>query len=343
MMPKQLLSRRRMLRGLLSTGVAVAVPLPIFDCLLDANGTAFAATGAPIPRRFISWFFGNGILPPRWVPSATGDVWTLSEQLAPLAAVKDQLTVLTGLVRKTGGGAHPGGSAAATTGAVHSGGGAQKPSIDQIAADVIGTKTPFKSLEVGVTAATPNGAELTLHSVSHRGPNQPLYPEFDPKKVFARLFTGSTAPAAGATGADKVPDIKRSVCDAILADGKDLTAQLGAQDRMRLEAHLDGIRSIEARLVAPANTCARPIAPTRGSDAKSEAPPDVNTIMADLTVLALACGLTNVATFTFSLPAAHVYFRHLGANMNDDFHNNICHTEAGDAKGQPRVHTRSTR
>ena len=115
-MPMKSYSRRRVLRGLLATGGAVAIPLPIFDCLLNNNGNAFAATGMPLPRRFVSWFFGNGILPPRWVPTATGNTWDLSEQLAPLVNVKDYLTVISGLARKVGGGAHPGGAAGAVTG-----------------------------------------------------------------------------------------------------------------------------------------------------------------------------------------------------------------------------------
>jgi hypothetical protein len=41
----------------------------------------------------------------------------------------------------------------------------------------------------------------------------------------------------------------------------------------------------------------------------------------------------------FSLPAAHVYYRHLAADMNDDFHDTICHTDAGDESNQPRVDT----
>jgi hypothetical protein len=156
---------------------------------------------------------------------------------------------------------------------------------------------------------------------------------------------GTAAAAANAAAMQKLLAVKRSVCDTVLADAKDLEATLGAQDKMRLEAHLDGIRSLEGRLMpatttgASTTTCTKPATPTLGPDANSEAPPAVNTLMADLTTMALACGLTNVATFTFSLPAAHVYYRHLGANMNDDFHNNICHADAGDATGQPRVHT----
>jgi hypothetical protein len=59
--------------------------------------------------------------------------------------------------------------------------------------------------------------------------------------------------------------------------------------------------------------------------------------MADLLTLALACEKTRVATFMFSVPAAHVYYRHLADDMDDDFHDTICHGDAGDASSQPRV------
>jgi hypothetical protein len=66
-------------------------------------------------------------------------------------------------------------------------------------------------------------------------------------------------------------------------------------------------------------SCVLPDEPTIAADTRSEAPPEVNTIMAELTTLALSCERSRVATFTFSLPAAHVYYRHLSADMNDDF------------------------
>ena len=48
-------TRRRVLRGMLA-GSAVTIGLPILDCTLNDNGTAFADTGAPLPTRFAAWF-----------------------------------------------------------------------------------------------------------------------------------------------------------------------------------------------------------------------------------------------------------------------------------------------
>ena len=59
--------------------------------------------------------------------------------------------------------------------------------------------------------------------------------------------------------------------------------------------------------------------------------------MVELSALALACEKTRVLSFMFSLPAAHVYYRHLAPDMNDDFHDTICHGDAGDQSNQPRV------
>jgi hypothetical protein len=219
-------------------------------------------------------------------------------------------------------------------------------SIDQTIAKVLGTPPGgFKSLELGVTPATPNGAPDSLHTVSHSGPSARNMPEFDPKAVFTRLFTGG----GGMTPAEpdqaaKLAKVRRSVLDSVLADGARLQKRLGAADKLRIENHLAAIRDIEARLDgngtpamgAPAE-CSNQTAPTQAKDAKSEAPPGVNTVMSKLATLALACDRTRVVSYMFSLPAAHVYYRHLAADMDADFHDTICHTDAGDKGNQPRV------
>ena len=53
--------RREVLKGILGGG-AVTVALPLLDCFLDGHGTALAS-GAPIPVRFGTWFWGLGVTP----------------------------------------------------------------------------------------------------------------------------------------------------------------------------------------------------------------------------------------------------------------------------------------
>src|SRR6266436_2972669 len=98
---RTIISRRAVLRGTGGGGIAVAAPLPRLVGMLNDNGTAYAA-GGPLPVRFGSWFFGNGIIPSRWVPARTGvgNGWELSEQLSSLQVVKPYLSVITGLVIK---------------------------------------------------------------------------------------------------------------------------------------------------------------------------------------------------------------------------------------------------
>jgi uncharacterized protein DUF1552 len=347
------LNRRTVLRGMLAGGLAAAIPLPLLEAMLNESGTALAQSATPLSPLYVTWFFGNGVLPALWKPAKTGTGanWELSPQLKPLAALKSHLTVISGLEGKlvVAGIEHPSGSAAATTGAPLSGNAVRAPSIDQIVADVISTGAPFRSLEVGVTPATPNGNQDSLHTVSHRGPSAMNSPIYDPKAVFNRLFVGGTAPS-GASGQDqaaKLATVRKSVLDAVLQDGARLNQRLGAADKHRVEQHLEAIRAIELRLGGTATpnpsslpaACGSAMTPTVGKDNGSEAPPAVNSAMAELTTLALACEKTRVASFMFSLPAAHVYYRHLASNMNDDFHDTICHTDPGDKSSQPRVDT----
>ncbi len=338
------LNRRTMLRGLLASGATASIGLPLLEIMLNENGTALAQSNEALTSHYVTWFFGNGTLPGLWKPAATGSgaAWALSHQLEPLANIKDSLTVVSGLEGKlvVAGVEHPTGSAAATTGAPISGNAVRAKSIDQIVADQIADGAPFRSLELGVTPATPNGNQDSLHTVSHNGPNSRNNAEFDPREVFARLFGDLPADDGEAEAQAKLNAVKSSVLDAVLTDGASLQSRLGATDRQRVEEHLEAVRAIERRLQSlPADACANLTAPTVGRDMGSEAPPDVNSAMAELTRLALACDMTHVVTFMFSLPAAHVYYRHLASNMNADFHDTICHTDAGDASSQPRVDT----
>jgi hypothetical protein len=351
-MSTKTLNRRTVLKGVLASGAAVSVPLPLLEIMLNGNGTAHAQTGTPVPPLFVMWFFGDGTLPGLWKPATTGtgSNWSLSAQLQGLSAVKPYLTVISGLTNKlvVPGVEHPSGSAGATTGSPLSGNAVTAASIDQVVAKLISAGAPFNSIEVGVTPATPNGPQDSLATVSHKGPNAKNVADYDPKSIFTRLFMATTTTTTTTTDqATKLATVRKSVLDAVLADGAALEKRLGAADKQRVEQHLTSIRGIEQRLMtAPTTTggtpptmCSSATAPTTAKDTNSEAPPAVNSAMADLSMLALACDRTRVLSFVFSLPAAHVYYRHLGSNMNADFHDTICHGDPGDQSNQPRVDT----
>ena len=67
-MSRFVIPRRTVLRGMLAGGIAVAIPLPRLAGMLNDNGTAYAS-GEALPLRYGTWFFGNGINPPEWVPA----------------------------------------------------------------------------------------------------------------------------------------------------------------------------------------------------------------------------------------------------------------------------------
>jgi len=133
----------------------------------------------------------------------------------------------------------------------------------------------------------------------------------------------------------KINQCKKSILDTVLADGTEVSAFLGAKDKGRLNDHLEAIRQIELRLAAMSTmptTIQIPTDPqTAGiaKDTKSEAPMKVNDVMAQMLAVALASGITKNATFMFTLPAAHVYYRSVASDMNSDFHDTIAHTDAG--------------
>ena len=90
-------SRRVVLRGVLA-GASVSLALPALESVLGLSDEALA-DGTAFPRRFGVFFWGNGTLPHRWTPvgEGLGDEWQLSDQLQPLASIKEHLTVVSGL------------------------------------------------------------------------------------------------------------------------------------------------------------------------------------------------------------------------------------------------------
>src|SRR4051812_15151485 len=203
---KQLkVSRRFALRGALG-GIGVAMWLPVLDAMCNNNGTAFAA-GDALPTSFGVWFWGNGVHFDQWTPKAAGngDAWQLSTALAPFADVKDSMTLVTGLdmmdAKFKG---HGWGMAYVLSGGdgnictvtddlatklgshqFETAGQTQYvPTIDQLVADAVHQKEPFKSYETGMIPFTLDSDGIGMGTVgnnlAHRGPNDFLPPKREP-------------------------------------------------------------------------------------------------------------------------------------------------------------------
>lgn len=325
--------RRTLLKGFLG-GALVTVGLPPLELFMNTHGTAYAEGAGGFPQRFGLFFWGNGMNPDRWVPQGEGADWSLSEQLAPLAGVKDMVTVVSGmrvlvpniephhatacgiltgrpLVMKDGEHTFPG------------------PTIDQTIASAIGDETLYRSLEFGAEAGA---------GMSFNGPYSQNLPEQSPIALFERLF----GPAFQAPGEEGVVDpslgVKRSVLDAILGDLGRVKASVGAADKARLEQHMEGIRGLEKRLAKLQGNppdlaaCAYPPTPAAAYP-DMEGRPQVrekNRAMCDIVALALACDQTRVFSNVLTRPLNNILFE--GATAG---HHNLTHDEP---EPQPEVH-----
>ncbi|MCB9506281.1 MAG: DUF1552 domain-containing protein [Myxococcales bacterium] len=326
------LSRRTVLRGLVG-GSAVALALPPLEAFFDINGRVYASNGA-FPRRFGLYFWGNGILPDRWVPADSGAQYTLSEQLAPLEPVRDVVSVLTGLEVKTGNPvAHISGPAGLLTGQTVVVSGDDEtfaaPSIDQVMAAAIGGDTRFRSLEVGVE---PGGRGL-----SHNGPDSVNPPEADPIRLFERLFGAGFRAPGDEPILDPTLRLRRSVLDSVLEDSVALRARLGEVDRQRIDQHFEAVRDLELRIARleddppVLDACVRPVVPDAIPDIDGRPQMSARAhVMTDLVTMAFACDLTRVLSFWYSNPLNDVLYPHSTAG-----HHQLTHDEPGD---QPQVH-----
>jgi hypothetical protein len=321
------LPRRTVLRGLLAGGVSVAVPLPRLLGMLNDNGTAYAA-GQPLPRRFGTWFFGNGIIPERWAPQKTGagSAWDLSDQLAPLQDVKSWLTVVSGLTLKLPNMyAHKTMPAGALTGAqAVKDGDVQLPSIDQLIAPMIGKGTVFPTgIHVGISNTT--GAGALDFNISFNGPNAPNPPEYNPVALFKKLMQFSS----NTKGPDPSLARRQRLLDAVAADAKALRARLGVEDQQRLDRHLTGIDELQKQITQASvpRACGTLVDPDmaypdRGKDGAITR--KRGQAFADLLVFALSCDLTRVFSYVFTCAACHGSYADAGLD-NVTFHEDYGH------------------
>ena len=343
------LGRRAVLRGM-AGGALTSIALPTLDAMLNDHGTAFAQDGAALPKRFGVFFWGNGVRLARWRPSGTGAGYELSEELAPLAGVKDYVSICSGMNIKTGNerGHHAGavGILSASPMIPQDPNGApyastfSAPSIDQVVAAQAGGGTRFRSLEFGISRRIVSGEGTTLRYLSHNGPDNANPPEYSPRALFERLFgPGFTAPGGGPATVDPRLRLRRSVLDAVRADASALRGRVGASDRIRLDQHLESIRALENQIQLiedappPPNACAAPEDP---GDIANEQLTPITDAMAGLLALSLACDQSRVFSIMYSGGVALTVYRELDITTE---HHGLSHDEPGD---QPQMHRITT-
>jgi hypothetical protein len=321
------LSRRTALRGMMN-GAVVVVGMPLLDMFLDGNGQALAATGAPVPVRFGTWFWGLGVNPNRWFPSKAGSNYELKPELAPIKDFQSKISVLGNFNLPLDGAPnlpHISGGAGIRTGrALTADRGLPGESFDVSIGDQIGTRSRFRSLDVSAIGDPRN-------SLSGRGGGNLNPSETSVVALYQRVFgLGFKDPNSASFTPDPAIMARRSVLSAVTDQRRALDAAVGAADKQKLDQYYTSIRQLENQLDVeltkpePLQACIVPKA----------APPELKVsgdiedvmknheIMTDLLVMALACDQSRVFNMMFNNGASSL--TRIGSTIT---HHQLTHEE----------------
>lgn len=322
------LPRRRALRGLVG-GVAISVGLPFLDCFLNDNGTALAS-GAPLPVRFGTWFWGLGHTPGRAIDDATGPNYAFREECRVLdrhkarlnyfSAFNTQLDGRPGLVHFTGWVAARTGTVPPRTNQIAA------PTLDVLVADHIGSSTRFRSLELSATG-NPKDSYSYRSSGSHNAA------EISPAAFYTRVFGPEFVdPNQAQFVPDPVTLARKSVLSGVSEESKALLQRIGAADRARIDEYFSSIRQLENQLTLqlekppPLAACVRPPMPVEGPIGVEQETVTANhNMLTDILSLAVACNQTRVFNMLYSQAASEV--RRKGASFT---HHILTHEEPPD-------------
>lgn len=231
------LSRIHRRRFLKAAGVSVALPF-------------FESIRAPIPlragegpdeksMRMVCIGLEYGLYPTHFFPDKTGRGFQLPKLLKPLAQVRDDVTVFSGLD-------HPGvtgGHYATHTflSGIRSDHASAQPegniSVDQKAAEFVGSKTRFPSMQLGLGGG---GVSWTRNGVA-------IPPMTRLQSVFDALFLETPASKKDRLSDDY--EVSRSILDVVRDDAAALQKRLGRDDLEKLDEYFTTIREVEQRLV----------------------------------------------------------------------------------------------
>ena len=325
---KKHLSRRTVLKG-----AGVAVGLPLLDAMVPA-ATALAQTAAApklrvgffyIPHGAIMWNTSHGPAMDRWTPSGAGESFRLSPILEPLEPFKHQVVSFSNLENK------------ANQNSVHSlvpatwlsgvrpdtraSGAKMAATIDQMIAERIGQDTPLPSLEVAsettiqaAACSTGTGGCYYSATLSFRNATSPLPMEFNPRKVFNRLFGEGDTPEER----DAIARQTRSLLDLVADRTKALQQTLGPSDRAILSEYLDTVREIERRVERAEQRDLTGIDLPEAPIGELDEFDEQVKLMFDLIALSFQANLTRVASYIMVAEGTKRTYNHIG--VSDAFH-----------------------
>ena len=311
------ISRRTLLRG---SGVALG--LPWLEAMAPVSAFAKAAKAAP-PVRMAVLYMPNGVHPAMWTPEGEGRDFKLSPTLEPLSDFKNDIIVPTNLWNQASKGneghyVKVSGFLTCTTITKTQGVdlNCNGVSMDQLAAQKTGNRTPLPSLELGISPVS-TGVDINVGytrvygaHVAWAGPTSPLAREINPTFVFERLFRAGT-PHPGAGKRDKL------LLDRVLDDARQLRQEVGTADRQRIDEYLSVVRSLEDRLQrasSPERSKWKPLA-KMDPEAKPAGIPKTHEehvrLMFDMIGLAFQTDTTRICTFMFGNEVSNTSFAFL--------------------------------
>lgn len=291
--------------------------LPALEAMTPVARAA-GAVNAPLRMGFV--YIPNGVIMDAWRPEGKGRNFSLNQTMKPLAPVKKDIQIITGLAHKKayangdGGGDHARANSTFLTGVqLKKTAGADIRagiSVDQVAANAIGKETRLPSLELSCDAIRKSGKCDSGYSCAYQynlawaNHNTPVTPEIDPRLVFERLFNES---AGTATERRR----RTSVLDFVMDDAERLHRRLGRADQHKLDEYMQGIRDLERRIQR-----AEDVVGTMPGSRKPEGIPDdfgeYLRLMFDLQVLAFKTDNTRICTFLMSHDGSNRSFRNIG-------------------------------
>lgn len=220
-----------------AAGVCIALP-----ALESLPRVLKAAEANPVPRRMVC--IGNefGMYPGAFWPRQFGSDYELTTLLKPLEPHRKQFTLFSHLDHGVKGGhfaVHTflTGVKSVEAKAMPDGG----ISLDQRAAEFVGSQTRFPSLTIGSEDGLHGGCMMSWTRTGTRIPPIP-----GPRELFRLLFVEDNAEGRR-RAADRIA-LQGSILDAVLDDANSLHRRLNKTDGRKLDEYLSSVRDVELKL-----------------------------------------------------------------------------------------------
>jgi Protein of unknown function (DUF1552) len=300
--------RRAFLQG---TG-GLGLSLPFLSSL--AAGTAAAQEQRP--TRVVIVFYSHGTLKNRWKPGATGALSAaLPALLSPLEPYKADINVLSGIdnivnAMNRASNGHNGAARSLLTcqpfqgvkqGQQPENGPADGPSIDWVLGPKLQGNAPRAVINLGIT-----DSGLGENTIFWRAAGQAATLLRDPRAAAESLFStiaGASAPAAK-TPEQLFRNRRKQALDAVAESYKRVSKRAPKEDRARLDAHMEQVRTLSAIAGgggSAAASCGKPMLQLPGGYQPDSFEQEDASAAAHIenTVMALACNLAPVVTLQF--------------------------------------------